>query len=272
MSVATAADIRAISCPIRRAKRLSTIARLKYMLPPDLAHLRRLALAECRFVLGMTGTEIVEKTGTPRSQVYNLTRGLRPTATERISEPSDTCNDQHEHPSDRSPDTMTTLTQLMSPERWNALATMGRRQGQPTNCGILIATGSISMADLRSMDEDAGLLTFHQAGSGSDKAPPRWLTSPAQTEARLTPLGVRVATDVVAIAGVLLYLSPLTRPTKISLVKVISGIDEDRLNAMFDHSLVKPVTETGETALRDDSQGFLRITPRGRRYTTVDQA
>lgn len=69
-------EIEAISCPVDRTIRLTVTARRKCTLTPPLALLRRLSLAECRWLLGMSAADIADRTGTPRPQVFTLTRGL----------------------------------------------------------------------------------------------------------------------------------------------------------------------------------------------------
>lgn len=150
--------------------------------------------------------------------------------------------------------------------QWNALAYLSRA-GKPVNCGVLIAVCGTSFENLQSLAEGPSLVSLHQAGSGSDDAPPRWLTSPAQTEVRLTLAGRPVAGQIVDMAGTLLFLGRQSRPTLTEKLHEISGISRDLLDVLFEHNMVEPVHATGDPGPRATAR-YLRITSKGRRYTT----
>lgn len=261
MPVALADKIRGISCPVTRAAELSAHARTKYTLAPDLARLRKLALAECRWLLNMSATAIYEKTGTPRSQVFTLTKGLRPAVA------SDTSTEQPEQSSDRRPDTVHISRMILVRPWWNTIAYLGRADS-PVACNVLLGViTDLNMEMLRRMETIAGLITVHKAGSAADAAPPNWMTSPTLVAASLTPTGKTTAAQIVALAGALHLLTKRTGGFDATLLGSACGLDFDQVSTLFEHGFIEPCTRDGEPAHRANGT-YVRITNNGRKYTT----
>ena len=160
------------------------------------------------------------------------------------------------------------LVRLLPVGEWDVLAHLARTHPTPANCGTLAELhDDVTMTTLRGMADEHGLISLHQAGAGSDKTPPRWLTAANLTEARLTTAGCRTADQVVHLAGTLLLLSRKHGPTPVDLLISATGLDPDDFATLLAHQLVEAVTRDGDPDPRV-APAFVRITARGRRYTT----